>query len=323
MQLRSRTLTKYVEAIIKPVSEPTTVSTQTDMEPTFVVHESGMKNEIKSRCHTPSIKEMDRLGMVDPILAAVSTAKETVMFQIHDSCRRHDSRLVLVFDTETTGLVPKTDHQKRIYPALEEYPHMLQLCFVLYNLDTETIEQEYNEYIRVDDDVPILPIITQITGITRDMCTAPRGVDVADAMTAFYHAYMQCGVVVAHNIRFDKEVIKAEMERHHHAMVDRGCACPVALFHHVYMRIHQMSTVCTMLDGARIAQQLPPRGAIPDPASDPTAAPHAYTWPTLAELHRRLFGTVPEGLHDARVDVMACLRCYQEMARLRQCPRQA
>ena len=300
MQLRSRTLLKYVEPV---EAKSASVSVQTDVEPTFVVHESDMKNEIKSRCHNQSIQEMDRLGMVDPILAAVpETAIDTF------ATNTHDSRRVLVFDTETTGLVPKTDHQKRIYPALEEYPHMLQLCFVIYNLDTATIEQEYNEYIRVDDDVPILPIITQITGITRDMCTAPRGVDVADAMTAFYHAYMQCGVVVAHNIRFDKEVIKAEMERQHHAMVDRGCACPVALFHHVYMRIHGMSTVCTMLDGARIA----------DPASDPTAAPHTYKWPKLAELHRRLFGTVPEGLHDARVDVMACLRCYQEMNRLRQ-----
>jgi DNA polymerase-3 subunit epsilon len=283
MQLRSRTLRKYVEPV---KAESTSVSVQTDVEPP---HE---------------------IDMVDPILAAVpETAIDTF------ATNKHDSRLVLVFDTETTGLVPKTDHQKRIYPALEEYPHMLQLCFVLYNLDTATIEQEYNEYIRVDADVPILPIITQITGITRDMCTAPRGVDVADAMTAFYNAYMQCGVVVAHNIRFDKEVIKAEMERQHHAMVDRGCACPVALFHHVYMRIHGMSTVCTMLDGARI----------PDPASDPSATlcTIPYKWPKLAELHRRLFGTVPDGLHDARVDVMACLRCYQEMNRLRQCPRQA
>lgn len=297
MQLRSRTLTKYVEAI---KSKPTTVSTQTDVE------------------------SLDESGMVDSVSAADAN-KDTIdsfLYSHDDSCHQnesyplHDSRRVLVFDTETTGLVPKTDHQKRIYPALEEYPYMLQLCFVIYNLDTETVEKEYNEYIRVDDDVPILPIITQITGITRDMCTAPRGVDVADALTAFYDAYRRCGVVVAHNIRFDKEVVKGEMERNHHAMVDRGCACPVALFHHVYMRIHGMSSVCTMFDGARIAQQLPLTGAIPDPASNPIQIV-PYKWPKLAELHRRLFGTVPEGLHDARVDVMACLRCYQEMNRLR------
>jgi DNA polymerase III epsilon subunit-like protein len=212
----------------------------------------------------------------------------------------HDPRRVLIFDTETTGLVPKTDHQKRIYPALEEYPYMLQLCFVVYHLDTESIEQEYTEYIRVDDAVPILPIITQITGITREICTS-RGVDVADAMTAFYHAYRRCGVVVAHNIRFDKDVIKTEMERNHHAMMDRGCTSPVGLFHHVYMRIHRMTTVCTMLDGARIPEA--------------TLCTSPYKWPKLAELHRRLFGTVPDGLHDARVDVMACLRCYLELRR--------
>jgi len=295
MQLRSGTLTRVYQAPEVRSKAPETVldvevasiSTQTDVE------------SYDANCIVDSI--------TDPV-SAFPTSTSTI--------NMHDPRRVLIFDTETTGLVPKTDHQKRLYPALEEYPYMLQLCFVIYNLDTESIEQEYTEYIRVDDDVPILPIITQITGITRDMCTS-RGVDVSDAMTAFYDAYRRCGVVVAHNIRFDKEVIKAEMERNHHAMVDRGCACPVALFHHVYMRIHGMSSVCTMLDGARIAKQLPPSGAISDPASDPSVPIRIlpYKWPKLAELHRRLFGTVPEGLHDARVDVMACLRCFLELRR--------
>jgi hypothetical protein len=38
-----------------------------------------------------------------------------------------------------------------------------------------------------------------------------------------------------------------------------------------------------------------------------------YKWPKLSELHQHLFGYIPENLHDANVDVEACLKCYLEM----------
>jgi DNA polymerase III epsilon subunit-like protein len=38
-----------------------------------------------------------------------------------------------------------------------------------------------------------------------------------------------------------------------------------------------------------------------------------YKWPKLSELHAHLFGYVPDNLHDASVDVEACLKCYLEM----------
>jgi DNA polymerase III epsilon subunit-like protein len=38
-----------------------------------------------------------------------------------------------------------------------------------------------------------------------------------------------------------------------------------------------------------------------------------YKWPKLSELHQHLFGYIPENLHDANVDVEACLKCYLEL----------
>ena len=35
--------------------------------------------------------------------------------------------------------------------------------------------------------------------------------------------------------------------------------------------------------------------------------------PKLKELHEKLFGTIPENLHDAEVDTIACLRSYIQM----------
>ena len=43
---------------------------------------------------------------------------------------------------------------------------------------------------------------------------------------------------------------------------------------------------------------------------------YGFKWPTLAELHQRLFGTIPAGAHAAGSDVEACARCFFEMKRL-------
>jgi DNA polymerase III epsilon subunit-like protein len=40
-----------------------------------------------------------------------------------------------------------------------------------------------------------------------------------------------------------------------------------------------------------------------------------YKWPTLQELHMKLFKEAFEGAHHALVDVRACARCYFELKR--------
>jgi DNA polymerase III epsilon subunit-like protein len=43
---------------------------------------------------------------------------------------------------------------------------------------------------------------------------------------------------------------------------------------------------------------------------------YGYKWPSLQELHTKLFGQPFEGAHNALVDVRACARCYFELKRL-------
>jgi hypothetical protein len=38
-----------------------------------------------------------------------------------------------------------------------------------------------------------------------------------------------------------------------------------------------------------------------------------FKYPKLSELHQHLFKSVPDGLHNAMTDVLACLRCYVVM----------
>jgi DNA polymerase III epsilon subunit-like protein len=41
-----------------------------------------------------------------------------------------------------------------------------------------------------------------------------------------------------------------------------------------------------------------------------------YKWPTLTELHEKLFNEGFEGAHDALADVEACGRCFFELKKL-------
>jgi DNA polymerase III subunit epsilon len=41
--------------------------------------------------------------------------------------------------------------------------------------------------------------------------------------------------------------------------------------------------------------------------------PYGYKWPTLEELHKKLFNQPFAGAHQALADVRACVRCYFEL----------
>ena len=41
--------------------------------------------------------------------------------------------------------------------------------------------------------------------------------------------------------------------------------------------------------------------------------PYGYKWPTLEELHKKLFNKPFVGAHQALVDVRACAQCYFEL----------
>ena len=118
----------------------------------------------------------------------------------------------MVFDVETTGLLPKKDPITKKYPPIASWPYILQLSFAIYNVDTWSIERVYNSYVKVAPEIEIAPIITELTGITRQIVDE-RGIPIGDVLTEFYMEYLKCDVIVAHNIEFDKEMILLEFGR--------------------------------------------------------------------------------------------------------------
>ena len=204
----------------------------------------------------------------------------------------------MAYDTETTGLIPKVDRTiGQPLPAIGDYPSILQLSFVIYDLKSKTIIKKYNEYIRIADDVVIPPKATEINGITRQTCNL-IGIPIERALADFHEAYMLVDRVVAHNLAFDRKMIEIEVLRNMHLL--RHIPTITMMFNDTFNDVNNIETICTMNKGKDICNLY-------------ITNEKGGRWkksPKLSELHFRLFDYVPANLHDALVDTMICMRCY-------------
>lgn len=205
---------------------------------------------------------------------------------------------IMVFDTETTGLFPKIV-PNTVY-KISDFPYILQLSFVVYDMNQECIIKEYNEFINVPEKVVIPPFISDLTGITKDMCK--KGVDITDALVDFYLAYMSVDYVVAHNIGFDKRMIELELQRN---MIELSIRMPHAafMFNDTYNLIQNIQIQCSMQIGKQFCDKY-------------IQMIDGKSWkkpPKLVELHDHLFGFVPKNLHNSLIDSKVAMKCYLKM----------
>ena len=211
-------------------------------------------------------------------------------------------RYYLVFDTETTGLMPKSARGMPS-PHISAYPHILQMSFAVYDMFDRKIVSQYDSYVNVSPDIEISAEITGITGITREKCNG--GANIVDVLESFYKAYIMCEGLVAHNIEFDEKMIMIELERNCEKIANKMPQC-LKIFNPIYEHVHNIDRYCTMRKGTDICNILV--------ESKLPGRPPSKKWPRLNELHASLFaGEVPDGLHNSMVDVLACLRCYLKM----------
>lgn len=191
---------------------------------------------------------------------------------------------VLIFDTETTGLPPKnipTNHS-------DKWPYVIQLSWVIYNDETKQVEEEKDYIISLGSHIPISPESVAIHGITGELSRA-RGIPIEVALFDFKFAANRCGKIVAHNLEFDKNMLMAELYRAR-----------------VFNTIFPPNEYCTMKNGTSICKL------------ERTWGNGKTTWkyPKLIELYHALFGQdvpSPIGLHNAKVDVDVCMKCYIKM----------
>lgn len=184
---------------------------------------------------------------------------------------------VMFFDTETTG---KYDF-KAPHDAPQQ-PHLVQIAMILDDLEGNTIE-EYETIIRLGNvNIPISA--QEIHGISTAIANA-HGIDVKIALNKFDEFWQASNRIVAHNIEFDKKVMRTAYHR----------AGMEGLF-------GMTPTYCTMKHSTDLLK-LPGR--------------YGYKWPKLDEAYRVLVDIEGfEGAHNALNDVRACRSVYYALRKL-------
>ena len=213
-------------------------------------------------------------------------------------------RRFLIFDVESTGLLPNNRRNGINAIPISTYPYILQLSFAIYDLSEKKIIRQYDSYIDIPDNVEVSEFISGLTGITKDICKT-KGKPIVEVLEQFYEAYMFCEGLVAHNMDYDEKMIMVEMERNREAIMEKAPYCFMT-FNTMYEKVHGIERYCTMKKGTDICNILM--------ESKFPGRPPSKKWPKLDELYGKIFdGETVDGLHNSMVDVLTCLRCYLKM----------
>ena len=184
--------------------------------------------------------------------------------------------MLLFFDTETTGL---PGNWKAPLEDLSNWPRLVQLAWIAFDLDGNELASA-DTIIRPDGfDIPA--DASRVHGISTAFARE-RGTPLIDVLHTFSHQ-AESMTLVAHNMSFDEKIVGAELLRS--GMVN------------VMSRRPRFCTMTSTTDWC----------AIP--------GPYGYKWPSLAELHQKVFGTGFKDAHSATSDVRATASCYWEMKR--------
>ena len=187
--------------------------------------------------------------------------------------------MYMFFDTETTGM-PR--NYKAPVSDLRNWPRLVQIAWLL--VDEHTNEIECAENIVKPDGFTIPTDAARIHGITTEMAKQ-NGIELQIILGAIEPIIKNAKLLVAHNIQFDEKILGAEFLR-------AGYQNP----------LKTKKRMCTMQLATNYCR-LP--------------GPYGYKWPTLQELHMKLFSKSFKGAHSALADVRACAACYFELKRLK------
>lgn len=185
--------------------------------------------------------------------------------------------MITIFDTETSGL-PDMNARARD----PKQPHLVQ--FAAISFDDHWNEVEQHNLIAKPDGWTIPDEASAIHGITNEIAN-DRGVAEKTIATIFLGLMRDSTLLVAHNIQFDKFLMRIACRRFDLIRDE----------HDAWWKA--FPTFCTMHATTNICKL---QGKF-----------SSYKWPKLIEAHQHIFGEGFEGAHDALADVRACARIYR------------
>jgi len=258
--------------------------------------------------------------------------------------------IICVFDVETTGLLPKLSpySNQKINP--ETLPYITQLSYALYDIEAKMLIKTFNQYVNVPAHVSISEKVSTLTGITREKLNelgvdinvvlesfydAYSRSDIAVAHNIEFDGRM-IELETKRNFTPLKTYNGTPLAKH---SVPQGQQLPInelngmplllrlspiSNLHRCKMhfqddteslsifadqiyndnikaqyKMTDIVSICTMKTSVDLCniEKINSRGPY-------------KKFPTLCELHEKLFNESPKNLHNSMVDVLICLKCY-------------
>ena len=190
-------------------------------------------------------------------------------------CKTEHSYRIIFFDTETTGL---PHNYNAPVSDIDNWPRLVQLSWIVTNANGD--ELKVKDYIIKPDGFTIPQDSSRVHGITTEIAQRD-GSSLQNVLTEFVSDLGSVEMIVGHNVEFDKKIVGAELLR-----------C------NIQSKSLDKRTVCTMKSSIDYC-------ALP--------GKYGYKWPTLQELHNKLFGESFEDAHNSLNDIKATKKCFFEL----------
>lgn len=194
---------------------------------------------------------------------------------------------LLFFDLETTGLPQTIDfHTYHSYKEVAYYENsrIVQIAAVLYErVGDEFVKTVEHDYIIKPDKFEIKN--SNIHGIEQKTADF-AGIELTQAIEFLRKDLESADLLIAHNIKFDKNVLLSELYRY---KLFQDCKT-----------INSIPIFCTSENCKDITKIKYKTGS-------------RFKQPKLIELYEFLFNEIPDGLHNALQDTRVLAKCFFEL----------
>lgn len=191
--------------------------------------------------------------------------------------------IITVFDTETTGVPPR--NQKPSAFNQQYWPHVVQFSYLQYDTEKNTYITK-DHIVKIPEHKTIPQEAIDIHGITNEIMR-DEGEDIKVILKEYIDMMEKTDIIVAHNLEFDYNIMMVELIRN--KMISQLKENVVK-----FCTMDNTKKLCNIKAKSRKGTEY-------------------IKWPSLVELHIKLFDSEPDNLHNSLIDVFVCFRCYYKI----------
>lgn len=187
---------------------------------------------------------------------------------------------ILIFDLETTGLIGNTNIDYRDLAKFRGC-RIVSIAWSICNTFGNVLRTRYHIIKPKDFSIDDNSIATKINMITSGL--ASEGSNIEDVWSELANDLLTVDTIVAHNIKFDINILLSELYR--------------SSREDVIMKLNRTNRYCTMTNSINVCKI-------------PLGNRCGYKYPKLTELYKFFYGYDYLNCHNALSDVQATACCY-------------